>query len=99
MRSERISIRSDITREPVFILKNTRQKNGDFGHHTFGWNEVRRTEHLLGIVPNIITVAFQTLDPVLAGRAITLDREVNNAIFFAPRTAAHSFLLALIRAF
>jgi len=72
--------------DPVVVLEEHALENGDFGRHAVGRLEIRRTEHLLGVVSDAETVAFQTLDPVLAGRTITGNREVDDAVFLTPRT-------------
>ncbi|PIR89465.1 MAG: hypothetical protein COU07_01015 [Candidatus Harrisonbacteria bacterium CG10_big_fil_rev_8_21_14_0_10_40_38] len=75
---------ANLLRDPIVVLKETAQKNGDFGREALGWLEARRTEHLLGGVTYAEAVAFQTLDPVLAGRAVRGDREVDDTVFLAP---------------
>jgi len=74
---------ANLLRAPVAFLEEHALENGDFGRHAVGRFEVRRTEHLLGVVSDAET---QTLDPVLAGRAVGSDAEVDDAVFFAPRT-------------
>ena len=65
-----VGLGADLLRDPVVVLEEHALENGDFGRHAVGRLEVRRTEHLLGVVSDAETVAFQTLDPVLAGRAV-----------------------------
>lgn len=72
----------NLLRNPVVVLEETAPKNGDFGRHAVGRLEVCREEHLLGVVSN----AFESGDPVLAGRSVAGNRKVNDAIFLAPRT-------------
>ncbi len=81
-----VGLGANLLRDPVVVLEEHALENGDFGRHAARRFEVRRTEHLLGVVSDAETVAFQTLDPVLAGRAVAGDREVDDAIFLAPRT-------------
>ena len=81
-----VGLGANLLRDPVVVLEEHALENGDFGRHAIGRLEVRRTEHLFGVVSDTETVAFQTLDPVLAGRAVAGDREVDDAIFLAPRT-------------
>ncbi len=81
-----VGLGANLLRDPVVVLHEHTLENGDFGRHTVGRLEVRRTEHLLGIVSDAETVAFQTLDPVLAGRAVGGDAEVDDAVFLTPRT-------------
>lgn len=81
-----VGLGENLLRDPVVVLEEHALENGDFGRHATRRLEVRRTEHLLGAVCDAETVAFQTLDPVLAGRAVAGDREVDDAIFIAPRT-------------
>lgn len=82
-----VSLGADLLRDPVVVLEEHALENGDFGRHAARRLEVRRTEHLLGIVSDAETVAFQTLDPVLAGRAVGGDAEVDDAVFLTPRTS------------
>ena len=81
-----VGLGANLLRDPVVVLEEHALENGDFGHHTARRLEVRRTEYLLGVVSDAETVARETLDPVLASRAVAGDREVDNAVFFAPRT-------------
>jgi len=77
---------ANLLRDPVVVLEEHALENGDFGRHAARRLEVRRAKHLLGVVSDAETVALQTLDPVFAGRAIAGDREVDDAVFLAPRT-------------
>ena len=79
-----VGLGANLLRDPVVVLEEHALKNGDFGRHAVRRFEVRRTEHLLGVVSDAETLAFQTLDPVLAGRAVARDREVDDAVFLAP---------------
>lgn len=81
-----VGLGADLLRDPVVVLEEHAFENGDFGRHAARRFEIRRTEHLLGVVSDTETVAFQTLDPVLAGRAVARDREVDDTVFLAPRT-------------
>ena len=81
-----VGIGTDLLRDPVVVLEEHALENRDFGRHAVGRLEIRRTEHLLGVVSDAETVAFQTLDPVLADRAIGGDAEVDDAVFLTPRT-------------
>ena len=81
-----VGLGANLLRDPVVVLEEHALENGDFGRHAARRLEVRRTEHLLGVVSDAETVTFQTLDPVLAGRAVGGDREVDDAVFLAPRT-------------
>lgn len=81
-----VGLGADLLRDPNVVLEEHALENGDFGRHAARRLEVRRTEHLLGVVSDAETVAFQTLDPVLAGRAVARDREVDDVVFLAPRT-------------
>ena len=74
----------DLLRDPVVVLEEHAPKNSDFGRHATRRLEVRRTEHLLGVVSDAETVAFQTLGPVLAGRAVAGDRKEDDVILFTP---------------
>ena len=76
---------TNLPRDSVVVLEEHTLENGNFGRHATRRLEVRRTEHLLGIVIYAETIAFQTLDPVLAGRAVGGDAEVDDAVFLAPR--------------
>lgn len=82
-----VSLGANLLRDPVVVLEEHALENGDFGRHAVGRLEGRRSEHLFGIVSDAETVAFQTLDPVLACRAVGGDREVDDAVFLAPRTS------------
>ncbi len=82
-----VGLGANLLRDPVVVLEEHALEKGDFGRHAVGRLEVRRTEHLFGIVSDAETVAFQTLDPVLAGRAVGGDREVDDTVFLAPRTS------------
>jgi hypothetical protein len=73
---------ANLLRAPVVILKEHALENGDFGRHATRRLEVRRMEYLLGVVSDVETA----LDPVLTGRAVARDREVDDAVPFAPRT-------------
>jgi len=77
---------TDLLRDPVVVLEEHALENGDFGRHATRRLEVRRTKYLIGVVADAETVAFQTLDPVLASRAVGCDAEVDDAVFLAPRT-------------
>jgi hypothetical protein len=81
-----VGLGANLLRDPVVVLEVHALENRDFGRHAARRLEIRRTEHLLGVVSDAETVAFQTLDPVLAGRAVGGDAEVDNAVFLAPRT-------------
>ena len=81
-----VGLGADLLRDPVVVLEEHALEDGDFGRHAGRRLEGRRSEHLLGVVSDAETVAFQTLDPVLAGRAVGSDREVDDAVFLAPRT-------------
>ena len=82
-----VGLGANLLRDPVeVVLEEHALENGDFGRHAVGRLEVRRTEHLLGVVSDAETVAFQTLDPFLADRAVAGDREVDDAVFLPPRT-------------
>ena len=81
-----VGLGADLLRDPVVVLEEHALENGDFGRHAIGRLEVRRTEHLLGVVSGAETIVFQTLDPVPTGRAVAGDREVDDAVFLAPRT-------------
>ena len=81
-----VGLGANLLRDPVVVLEEHALENGDFGRHVVGRLEVRRTEHLLGVVSDAETVAFQTLDPVLAGRTVGRDAEVDDTVFLTPRT-------------
>ncbi len=81
-----VGLGANLLRDPVVVLEEHALENRDFGRHAVGRLEVRRAEHLLGVVCDTETVAFQTLDPVLAGRAVGGDAEVDDAVFLTPRT-------------
>ncbi len=81
-----VGLGANLLRDPVVVLEEHALENRDFGRHAARRFEVRRTEHLLGVVSDAETVVFQTLDPIFAGRAIAGDREVDDAVFFTPRT-------------
>jgi len=76
---------ADILRGAPGIHEECALQDGDFGRDALGRLEVGRTEHLLGVA-DAETVTLQTLDPVLAGRAVRGDREVDDTVFLAPRT-------------
>ncbi len=80
-----LGLRANLPRDPVVVLEERAFQDGHFGRHTTRRPEVRRTEQLLGVF-NAETLRFQTLDPVLAGRSVARDREVDDAVFLAPRT-------------
>ncbi len=67
----------------VGVAEERALEDSDFGRHAIGRLEVRRTEYLLDIVSDV-AVAFQTLNPVLAGRAVGGNREGNDVVFLAP---------------
>ena len=81
-----VGLGANLLRDPVVVLEEHAPQNRDLGREAPRRFEVRRTEHLFGVVSDAETVAFQTLDPVLAGRAVGGDREVDDAVFLAPRT-------------
>ena len=81
-----VGLGANLLRDPVVVLEEHALEDRDFGRHAARRLEIRRTEHLLGVVSDAETVAFQTLDPVLAGRAIAGDREVDDAVFLTPQT-------------
>ena len=81
-----VGLGADLLRDPVVVLEEHPLEDGDFGRYAVGRLEIRRTEHLFGVVSDAETVTFQTLDPVLAGRAIAGDAEVDDAVFLTPRT-------------
>ena len=85
-RSASFRISANLLRDPVVVLEEHALENSGFGRHAVGRLEVRRTEHLLGVVSDAETVAFKALDPVFAGRAVGGDAEVDDAVFLAPRT-------------
>ncbi len=72
-KSALVGFGTDLIRDPVVFLKERTLENRDFGCHAVGWIEIRRTEHLLGVVSNTEVFAFQTLNPGLAGRAVGSD--------------------------
>ena len=76
---------ADLLRDPVVVLEEPALEDGDFGRHAVGRLEVRRTEHLLGVVAHAEALALESGDPVLAGRAVAGDREVDDAVFLVPR--------------
>ena len=81
-----VGLGANLLRDPALVLEKHALQNGDFGRHAGGRLEGRRSERLLGVASDAETVAFQTLDPVLAGRAVAGDREVDDSVFLAPRT-------------
>lgn len=81
-----IGLGTDLLRGPVVVLEEHALENGDFGRHATRRLEVQRTEHLLGVVTHAQALAFEPGDPVLAGRAVRGDREVDDAVLLAPRT-------------
>lgn len=86
-RSECFRIGANLLRSPpVVVLEEHALENGDFSRHAGGRLEVRAAEYLFGVVADAEVIVFQTLDPVLASRAVGGDREVDDAVLFAPRT-------------
>ena len=81
-----VGLGTNLLRDPVVVLEEHALDNRDFGRHAVGRLEIRRTEHLHGVVCDAETVVFQTLDPVLADRSIAGDREVDDTVFLTPRT-------------
>ena len=81
-----LGLGADLLGDPVVVLEEHSIENRGLGRHAVGRLEGGRTEHLFGIVSDAETVAFQTLEPVLAGRAVGCDAEVDDAVFLAPRT-------------
>lgn len=81
-----VGLGADLLGDPVVVFEEHPLEDGDFGRYAVGRLEIRRTEHLFGVVSDAETVTFQTLDPVLAGRAIAGDAEVDDAVFLTPRT-------------
>ena len=77
----------DILRDPVLVLEGHALENRDFGRHAARRLEVRRTEHLLGVLAHAEFFAFESGDPVLAGRTVASDREVDDAVFLVPRAS------------
>src|SRR3989344_8425226 len=81
-----VGLGANLLRGPALVLEEHALENSDFGRHAVGRLEVRRTEHLLGVVSDAEAFAPEPGDPALAGRAVGCDREVDNAVFLAPRT-------------
>ncbi len=77
----------DILRDPVVVLEGHALENRDFGRHAARRLEVRGTEHLIGVVAHAEFFAFEPGDPVLAGRTVAGDREVDDAVFLVPRAS------------
>ena len=80
-----VGLGANLLRGPALVLEEHALENSDFGRHAVGRLEVRRTEHLLGVVTHTEAFALEPDDPVLAGRAVAGDREVDDAVFLAPR--------------
>ncbi|TSC69125.1 MAG: hypothetical protein G01um101456_324 [Parcubacteria group bacterium Gr01-1014_56] len=76
---------ANLLRDPIVVLEEHALENGDFGRHAVGRLEVLRTKHLLGVVAHAEALALEPGDPVLAGRAVAGDREVDDAVFLAPQ--------------
>ena len=90
------SLVANLRRVQVLVTEETARKNDCFGRHATRRLEVRGTEHLLGIVTHTEAFALEPGDPVLAGRAIALDRKVDDAVFLAPGTSGGSIQDALV---
>ena len=78
-----VGLGADFLRDTV--LKERAHENSDFGQDAVCRLEVRGTEHLLGTVTHAEAFALEPGDPVLAGRAVGGDAEVDDAVFLAPR--------------
>ncbi len=81
-----VGLGADLLGDPVVVLEEHTLENGDFSRDTVRRLEVRASEHLFGMVSDAETVVLQTLDPVLAGRAVGGDAEIDDVVFLAPRT-------------
>lgn len=82
-----VSFGANVIRDPALVLEEYALENGDFARHATRRLERRRSEHLLGVVIHAKTFSLKSGDPVLAGRAVARDREVDNAVFLAPQTS------------
>ncbi len=87
-------IHPNAPRGPIVVLKEHTLENGHLGGHAAGRREVWALEHPLGVV--IHPKALESGDPLLAGRAVRSDGEVDDAVFLAPRVGwfAHHNLAA-----
>lgn len=81
-----VGLGANLLRDPVVVLEEHALENRNFGRHAARRLEIRRTEHLLGVVSDAETVVGETLDPDFASRAIAGDREVDDTVFLAPQT-------------
>ena len=80
-----VGLLSNLARDPVAVLKEHALEDGHLGRHSAGRLEGVVTKHSLGVeAADAELLAFQARDPVLAGRAVARDREVDDAVFFAP---------------
>lgn len=77
---------ADVLGVAVIVLEEHALEDSDLVRHTLGRLEVWTAEHALGVVRQTETLLLKTLDPVLTGRAVRGDREVDDTIFLAPRT-------------
>lgn len=81
-----VGLGTNLALDAGVVLEELALEDSYFGGHAARRYETGRTEHLLGVVFEAETVSFQTLDPVLAGRAVAGDREVDDSIFLTPRS-------------
>lgn len=81
-----VGIGANLRSDPALVLEEHALENGDLDRHAVGRLEVRASEHRPGAVSNAEAFALEPGDPVLAGRAVAGDREVDAAAFLAPRT-------------
>lgn len=77
---------TDLLRDPIVVLEEHALEDDDLVGHAVGRLEVVRAKQLLGIVAQAEVLAFQTLDPPLAGCTIAGNRKVDNTVLFAPCT-------------
>ncbi len=70
--------------DPVAVLEEHALEDGDLVGHAVGRCEVVRAKQLLGIVAHAEALALQTSDPPLTTLVIRGDREVDDAVLFAP---------------
>ena len=84
---------ANLLRDPAVVLEEHALQNGDFGRHATRRLEIRRTEHLLGVVTHAKAFAG---DPILTGHAVARHRDVADTVFLAPRTTIRTVQDALI---
>ena len=79
-----VGLGADFLRDAVGVKEELALQNGDFGRHAARRLEIWRTEHLLGVVTHAEAFALESGNPVLAGRSVGGDAEVDDAVNLLP---------------